>query len=122
MPLGVWSIIRVGIATDAVNDDNTRITLAVDAVHPNDNTEYVNSGVEYSWANIVSLRGGWKSVWPSLAPTPITAAATATTAPAAAISSAAITAAAAAATGRPVFARTRFVHRQSAALKILLME
>lgn len=54
---------RVGIATDAVNDDNTRITLAVDAVHPNDNTEYVNSGIEYSWANIVSLRGGWKSAF-----------------------------------------------------------
>jgi opacity protein-like surface antigen len=56
-------LFRVGIATDAVNDDNTRITLAVDAVHPNDNTEYVNSGIEYSWANIVSLRGGWKSAF-----------------------------------------------------------
>lgn len=56
-------IFRVGIATDAVNDDNTRITLAVDAVHPNDNTEYVNSGIEYSWANVVSLRGGWKSAF-----------------------------------------------------------
>lgn len=56
-------LFRVGIATDAINDDNTRITLAVDAVHPNDNTEYVNSGLEYSWANIVSLRGGWKSAY-----------------------------------------------------------
>ncbi len=56
-------IFRVGIATDALNDDNNRITLAVDAVHPNDNTEYVNSGIEYSWANIVSLRGGWKSAY-----------------------------------------------------------
>lgn len=56
-------LFRVGISTDAIKDDNTRITLAVDAVHPNDNTEYVNSGIEYSWANIVSLRGGWKSAF-----------------------------------------------------------
>lgn len=56
-------IFRVGLATDVMNGDNNRLTLAVDAVHPNDNTEYVNSGFEYSWANIVSLRGGWKSAF-----------------------------------------------------------
>lgn len=56
-------LFRVGVSTDAVKDENTRITVAVDAVHPNDNTEYVNSGIEYTWANIVSLRGGWKSAF-----------------------------------------------------------
>ena len=39
------------------------MTVAVDAIHPNDNTEYVNSGLEYTWANIVSLRAGWKSAY-----------------------------------------------------------
>lgn len=56
-------IFRVGLATDAFNEENNRLTLAVDAVHPNDNTEYVNSGLEYSWANIVALRAGWKSAF-----------------------------------------------------------
>jgi opacity protein-like surface antigen len=54
---------RVGLATEAIRDENSRLTLAVDAVHPNDNTEYVNSGLEYTWANLISVRGGWKSAF-----------------------------------------------------------
>jgi opacity protein-like surface antigen len=54
---------RVGISTDAIRDDNSRLTLAVDAVHPNDNTEYMNSGVEYTWGNLVSVRAGYKSAF-----------------------------------------------------------
>jgi len=54
---------RVGIATDVLQETNNRFTIAIDAVHPNDNTEYINSGVEYSWADIVFLRGGWKSAY-----------------------------------------------------------
>lgn len=56
-------IFRVGLATDLVREENNRLTLAVDAVHPNDNTEYINSGAEYNWGNIVSLRAGWKSAY-----------------------------------------------------------
>ncbi|MBI2429231.1 MAG: PorV/PorQ family protein, partial [Ignavibacteriales bacterium] len=56
-------IFRVGVSTDLVQADNNRLTFAVDAIHPNDNTEYINTGVEYSWANIVALRGGWKSAY-----------------------------------------------------------
>ncbi len=56
-------IFRVGLATDMMKGENNRLTVAVDAVHPNDNTEYMNSGLEYSWAEIVSIRGGWKSAF-----------------------------------------------------------
>ena len=56
-------LFRVGLATDAVRDENSRLTLAVDAIHPNDNTEYLNSGIEYTWGNILSLRGGWNSLF-----------------------------------------------------------
>lgn len=56
-------IFRVGISTDAMQSDNNRLTFAVDAIHPNDNTEYVNTGIEYSWANIVAIRAGWKSAF-----------------------------------------------------------
>ncbi len=53
----------MGVSTDILRSDNNRVTVAVDAIHPNDNTEYVNSGIEYSWANIVAVRGGWKSAY-----------------------------------------------------------
>ena len=38
-------------------------TFAVDATHPNDNTEYVNSGLEVSWKEIVFGRLGYKSLF-----------------------------------------------------------
>jgi opacity protein-like surface antigen len=55
-------IFRVGVAADVMKTDDNRITAAVDAVHPNDNTEYLNLGVEYGWSEMVFLRGGWKSL------------------------------------------------------------
>lgn len=56
-------IFRVGVAADVIKDGEHRLTAAVDAVHPNDNTEYLNTGVEYGWNEIVFLRGGWKSLF-----------------------------------------------------------
>ena len=56
-------IFRVGVAADVVKDGEHRLTAALDAVHPNDNTEYLNTGVEYAWNEIVFLRGGWKSLF-----------------------------------------------------------
>ncbi len=56
-------IFRVGVAADVVKADEHRLTTAIDAVHPNDNTEYINAGVEYAWNEIVFLRGGWKSLF-----------------------------------------------------------
>ena len=54
---------RVGVAADLVKEDEHRLTAAIDAVHPNDNTEYLNTGVEYGWNEIVFLRGGMKSLF-----------------------------------------------------------
>jgi hypothetical protein len=54
---------RIGVSTELVNNDFSRLTLSVDAQHPNDNTESVNLGGEFSTLrNIVSLRGGIKSL------------------------------------------------------------
>jgi opacity protein-like surface antigen len=53
----------VGVAADVMKSDENRITAAIDAVHPNDNTEYLNVGVEYGWTEMVFLRGGWKSLF-----------------------------------------------------------
>ena len=56
-------LFRVGLAADVVKEETARLTLAVDAVHPNDNSEYLNTGFEFGWNEIVFLRGGWKSLF-----------------------------------------------------------
>lgn len=54
---------RIGLAWDFSPLDDFRATLAMDATHPNDNTEYVNSGVELAWNEIVFGRVGYKSLF-----------------------------------------------------------
>jgi opacity protein-like surface antigen len=56
-------VFRIGVAADVVKAEEHRLTAAVDAVHPNDNTEYLNAGLEYGWNEIVFLRTGWKSLF-----------------------------------------------------------
>lgn len=56
-------LFRVGLSSDLLKTDNYKVTLCLDAVHPNDNTEYLNSGVEVGWNDIVYLRGGYKSIF-----------------------------------------------------------
>lgn len=56
---------KFGLAMDVTkfwseNSDHT-ITMAVDAVHPRDYTERILVGAEYSFKDIVFLRGGYKS-------------------------------------------------------------
>ncbi len=54
---------RIGLAYDAVQTEDFRVTAAVDATHPNDNTEYVNSGLELAWQEMVFARVGYKSLF-----------------------------------------------------------
>ena len=56
-------IFRVGIAMDVLKTEESRLTTAIDAIHPNDHTEFVNSGIEYSWNEIAFLRAGYKSLF-----------------------------------------------------------
>lgn len=61
-----WSlplIFRVGVAMDILKSESNRLTLALDALHPNDNTESVNTGMEYGFRNLVFLRAGYKSLF-----------------------------------------------------------
>jgi hypothetical protein len=54
---------RIGLAYDALQTDLFRATVALDAAHPNDNTEYVNSGLELGFREIVFARVGYKSLF-----------------------------------------------------------
>ncbi len=56
--------LQIGIARDFYPVKGQRLTLAVEAAHPNDNSEYVNLGGELALFNErVFLRGGFKSLY-----------------------------------------------------------
>jgi hypothetical protein len=61
----IWELplnFRVGVAMDLLTGDPLRWTVAVDALHPNDNNEAINLGSEVMWNDLVALRGGYKAV------------------------------------------------------------
>lgn len=63
---GFWSLpllFRVGIAMEFLQTDMNRLTFALDALHPNDNTESINVGFEYALNEMFFLRGGYKSLF-----------------------------------------------------------
>jgi hypothetical protein len=53
---------RIGLAMDVLNNEEHRITLAADALHPNDNDESLNVGGEYMFNNLIAFRVGYKSL------------------------------------------------------------
>lgn len=55
--------LRFGVSWKLVDTEDMTILAAVDGSHPNDNTEFVNSGVEIGLKNILFLRGGFKSLF-----------------------------------------------------------
>jgi len=54
---------RVGIAYQPISSNNHKVTLAVDAIHPSDNYESINAGIEYSFSDFFFVRGGLKSLF-----------------------------------------------------------
>jgi len=56
--------LQVGISRDFQIMDQHRLTIAIDATHPNDNNQSVNVGGEISlFNNLFSLRGGYKTLF-----------------------------------------------------------
>lgn len=60
-------LFRVGISANLTRDflglENNDLILAVDAIHPNDNFEYLNVGTEYTYRNLLSLRAGYRQLF-----------------------------------------------------------
>jgi hypothetical protein len=55
---------RVGASMDVLKGlGNSNLILSADALHPNDDTEYINIGGEYLFYNILSLRAGYKGLF-----------------------------------------------------------
>lgn len=55
--------LKFGLAWRAIKNDNVEVVAAVDGNQPNDNSEYVNSGVEMGFQNVIFLRGGYKALF-----------------------------------------------------------
>ncbi len=54
---------RVGLAMNVLNERYFKVKVAIDAVHPNDNKEYVNTGTEFSYNDMIFLRAGYKALF-----------------------------------------------------------
>lgn len=54
---------KVGVAYKVFSDDMNKLTLAVDASHPNDNYESIDLGGEYVFNDFLAIRGGYKSMF-----------------------------------------------------------
>ncbi|MCB0281702.1 MAG: PorV/PorQ family protein [Calditrichae bacterium] len=54
---------QVGISKDLEINEYNRLTIAADAIQPNDNYESVNTGFEYAWKEMFFLRAGYKSLF-----------------------------------------------------------
>jgi hypothetical protein len=59
MPL----LFRVGVSYPFRFKNDTELLLLVDALHPNDNTESVDVGVECNLQRRLSLRAGWQNLF-----------------------------------------------------------
>ena len=56
-------LFRFGLSADVIKESDSRLTLGLDAIHPNDHTEYVNTGLEYAWNEIIFVRAGYNSLF-----------------------------------------------------------
>jgi Type IX secretion system protein PorV len=54
------TIFRIGFAFEPYQSEDNKITTSIQLNHPNDNSENVAGGLEYSWKNIIYIRGGYK--------------------------------------------------------------
>lgn len=54
---------RVGISYPVIINEDNKFTFAVDAFHPNDNTESVSLGGEWQFMNTFAVRGGYRDLF-----------------------------------------------------------
>jgi long-subunit fatty acid transport protein len=54
------TIFRIGFAFEPYQNEEHSLTTSIQLNHPNDNSENVSLGVEYSWKRMLFLRGGYK--------------------------------------------------------------
>lgn len=62
-PFDLPLLLRIGVAYEPIATEDQRLIFVADAVHPNDNSESISFGGEYTMFNrIFSVRGGYKAL------------------------------------------------------------
>jgi hypothetical protein len=64
--LDTWALpltFRVGLAGDLIDRGYIKWTWAIDALHPSDNTEYINLGTELALWKMLYLRTGFRTLF-----------------------------------------------------------
>ena len=62
-PFDLPLLLRIGVAYEPIADEDQRLVFVADAVHPNDNSESVSLGGEYTmFSRIFSVRAGYKAL------------------------------------------------------------
>jgi len=59
-PFPLPMMFRFGVAFNPIENEASRLTVAIDLNHPNDNYETINLGLEYGYLNTLFLRTGYK--------------------------------------------------------------
>ncbi len=54
------TMFKMGLSMVPYKDKKNSVMIAAELHHPNDNSENIRLGAEYSWMNIVALRAGYK--------------------------------------------------------------
>ena len=54
---------QIGVSTYAVNKDSYKLLIAADALVPNNDYQSINAGAELSILDLISLRGGYNSLF-----------------------------------------------------------
>lgn len=54
---------QFGISTYAFSNETSQLIVSLDALHPSDNFEFVNIGIEYVLNEMIFLRGGYKGLF-----------------------------------------------------------
>jgi|TARA_B110000914_G_C15509198_1_gene469864 hypothetical protein len=54
------TLFRVGVAFDPIQKINHKVSYSLQLNHPVDNAEYIATGLEYSFVNLLFLRSGYK--------------------------------------------------------------
>lgn len=64
--LDEWELplnIQLGVSTKPWETEDFSVTVAVDAIHPNNNYESINFGTEISYKDFLFIRGGYQSLF-----------------------------------------------------------
>lgn len=54
------TMFRIGFAYDPIDNQKNKLTTSIQLNHPNDNAENLNLGAEYSYKDMLFIRGGYK--------------------------------------------------------------